>query len=194
VTCFVPWSASFFICSIIDLGPADVRDDAVGAELVAASHDTDKGLIGYAFILDAEDGLKLFKGVGLVVSCLRADFLGYCEGLIFFGECSGDESGYPWYLCGSADKALGHTADDTDYKIGSGLLDVFEMTEVREHPLFGVVANGAGVYQDDIGLLDGVREAEACFFEGGSHEGGVQLVHLAPEALYMYSFLIHVDA
>jgi hypothetical protein len=67
------------------------------------------------------------------------------------------------------------------------------VAEVGKYALLGVVANRAGVYQDDIGLLNTIGKAEAFFFEGGSHQGGVQLVHLATEALYMYGLLIHVD-
>jgi hypothetical protein len=112
------------------------------------------------FVVGIIEGFEIFEGG--VVGVGAADVVGYGDEFLFFGEGGDDELCYLRDTGGAADdvdgfvfeelraEALGHASDDGDYEIGAGLLRVLEVTQVGEDPLFGVVADGAGV--DDINI------------------------------------------
>jgi hypothetical protein len=78
---------------------------------------------------------------------------------------------------------LGHTADDADDQIGPALFDVLEMAKLREDALLGVLADGAGIYQDNVGFLDVICQREACLHKARTDQGGIELIHLTPKGL-----------
>ena len=55
------------------------------------------------------------------------------------------------------------------------------MTEVAVKLVVGVLADAAGVEENDVGVLDVVGGLHAVGFEQASQALGVVLVHLAPE-------------
>ena len=58
-------------------------------------------------------------------------------------------------------RALRHAAAQADDLLGVGLFRVGQGAEIAVHALFRVVADGAGVEHDDVGLLGPVRKAAA---------------------------------
>jgi len=63
---------------------------------------------------------------------------------------------------------------------------VLEMTQMGEHPLLGVIAHRAGIYQDDVSFFNAVSKTESGLFERRSYKGRIQLVHLAPVGLEVH--------
>ena len=57
--------------------------------------------------------------------------------------------------------------------------------------LFGMVPYRTGVDQHDIGVLDVIGQGVPGIGQGRGHQGTVQLVHLAAEALDMDFWIIH---
>ena len=56
---------------------------------------------------------------------------------------------------------LGHAAADADHQAGVLLFELFQRTDIAEHPLLGVLTHGTGVEQDEVGVLDIVTQAVA---------------------------------
>ncbi len=147
------------------------------------------------------EGFEIFEGgVGGVGT---ADVAGYGDEFLLSGEGGDDELRYLRDMGGAANnvdglmfeelraESLGHATDDGDDEVGAGFFCVFEVAEVGKHPLFGMVADGAGVDDNDVGGSVVVAESEACVLEGGGDEGGVELVHLAAEVFYVHFCGIH---
>ncbi len=86
-----------------DLRAADVGDDAVRTEVVAAAHYADEGLAGEVFISAVEDRFKLIEGEIFSVIGLLADFVFYTQELGFFIESGTDELRDLRNLGGTAD-------------------------------------------------------------------------------------------
>ena len=82
---------------------------------------------------------------------------------------------------------LRHTAEHPE--LLALLLKGFEVGEAVEDLLLGLVADGAGVVQDQIGLLDGLHPAVALGNERADHLFGVVHVHLAAEGFQVERFL-----
>src|SRR5262249_56632162 len=72
-----------------------------------------------------------------------------------------------------------HAAHQADGTSGPCALGGLELPEPREHLLLGLLANGAGVEQDQIGVVRAFRELVALVPEQSCHTLGVVLVHLA---------------
>lgn len=194
-----------FLGAAGDLGAANVGDDAVCAEVVAAAHDADKRLgfdvVGVGIVLHLEGIQCMGFGWG---GC-GADVCGYGDavavGSVF--QCGGEHVGDLWYLCGACDdihggmgeqlepEPLSHTAHDGNDGIGAGLLEVLEVAEMREDAVLGVGADGAGVYQNGVGVGGFVGDVESGVFERGGYQRRIKLVHLAAEGLYVDFSLSH---
>ena len=58
-------------------------------------------------------------------------------------------------------RLLGHAAADADDEFGIFFLELLERADVAEHALLGMFAHGAGVEQDEVGLLERIGQAEA---------------------------------
>ena len=56
---------------------------------------------------------------------------------------------------------MGHAAADADHQAGVLLFELFQRTDIAEHPLLGVLTHGTGVEQDEVGVLDIVTQAVA---------------------------------
>ena len=76
---------------------------------------------------------------------------------------------------------LGQAAADRDLQLGPSLLDRLQMPEVPVELVVGVLADAAGVEDDNVGLVQVLGAGHAVC---GQHRGdalGVVFVHLAPE-------------
>ena len=76
---------------------------------------------------------------------------------------------------------LGPAAADADHAVGSLALEPLGLAEVSDEPVVGVLADRAGVEQDQVGLFAALGLAVAERLEHPLHPLGVVLVHLAPE-------------
>ena len=86
---------------------------------------------------------------------------------------------------------LGHAADDRDDQAGPVLLEMLEMAQIREDPVLRVLPHRAGIDHDGVGLLDAVGQPKTGVLERGGDQAGIQLVHLAAEALDMNGAIFH---
>ena len=81
---------------------------------------------------------------------------------------------------------LGDTANDGEFL--SLFLKFFEIVEAVEDLLLGLVADGTGVVEDEVGLLDGVDPAISLGDERTDDLLGVVYIHLASEGFDKESF------
>ena len=79
---------------------------------------------------------------------------------------------------------LGHTAAQTYDLLRVAALGVHQGAQVAEHPLLGVFPDGAGVDDDDAGLLLVVGKAEAHLGQIAPDALGVRLVLLTAIGVY----------
>ena len=131
-------------------GP-DVGDDAVGAEVVAPVHDGYPGL--HLVLADHRDALG--DGAGLVGGLEDAAPVGE-QGMEHLGELpQGVGAEHQIHVAvGLADLLgdpglLGHTAAQTDELVRVAALGVDQGPQIAQHPLLGVLPDGAGVDDDD---------------------------------------------
>jgi hypothetical protein len=68
------------------------------------------------------------------------------------------------------------------------------MAKMGDDTLFGMLTNGAGVYQNDVRFLDTVAKYKSRIFKRRVYQGRIQLIHLAPEAFNMYCFAAHIGS
>ena len=160
-------------------------DDAVGAVFVAAADDADEGL---------EFGAV--RGVGADEVVGDGGGWGVFEGMLLAAGFDGgfEEGGELMELGWAAEEvdlfhaveerfavAFGHAAQDADDEVGILFFAGFEFAYSRPDFLFGFVADGAGVVEDDVGGFDVGGEVVAVGAELGFDEFGVEDVHLAAE-------------
>jgi len=141
----------------------DVGDDAVGAEVVAPVHDGHPGL--YLVLAHHRDALG--DGAGLV---------GNLENAAPAGEQGVDKLGELPQHVGAEHQVhmaeglfdlvshvllLSHAAAHADDLVRVAALHVDQGPQVAQHPLLGMLPDGAGVQDDDLGLLLLVGEAVA---------------------------------
>ena len=136
------------------LPPTDVGHDAVGAEVVAAVHDAHPRL----HPLLAHQGDALGDGAGLVGNVEDAPPAGHqaVEQLREPPEGVGAEDQIHLPV-GVLDLLrhvglLGHAAAHADELAGLGPLGVHQRAQVAQHPLLGVLPDGAGVDDNQVGL------------------------------------------
>ena len=168
------------------LPPPDIGDDAVGAEIVAAVHDGDPGLDG-ALPPDRE---ALGDGAGLV---------GGVEDAAPAGEDPPEELREPPEGVGPEDQVhvaeglpellhvvglLHHAAAQAEDLAGVGLFLVDQGPHVAQHPLLGVLPDGAGIDDDDVGLGLLFGKAVAHLAEEAPDALRVGLVLLAPVGVH----------
>src|SRR5215218_911111 len=77
--------------------------------------------------------------------------------------------------------ALGPAAADADHALGVALLERLRLVQVGDEPRVRLLADRAGVEEDQISVLAGGRLRVAERLEHALHALGVVLVHLAPE-------------
>ena len=139
----------------------DVGDDAVGAEVVAPVHDGHPGL--HLVLAHHRDALG--NGAGLVGDLEDASPAGE-QGVDKLGELPqhvGAEHQVHvaeglFDLVGHV-LLLGHAAAHADDLVRVAALHVDQGAQVAQHPLLRVLPDGAGVQDDDLGLLLLVGEA-----------------------------------
>ena len=70
------------------------------------------------------------------------------------------------------------------------------MSQMRDDTLLGMLADRAGVDQDDVGLFDGFDQGKARLLKRGTDQSRIQLVHLAAKAfdvhLQITDFRFHI--
>src|SRR3990170_3855266 len=151
------------------LAATPVGDDAVGAELVAAMDD---GHVGGRAVGRDEGGRP-----ELAAQVLEADGLHDRLELLRAGE-DVDEGVAALELVGlQAD----HAAHDGDSELLALAAQLLQRAQLADRPLLGVVADRAGVEDDQVGLLRPGRLRPAEATEAGGQLLGVRLVHLAAD-------------
>ncbi len=80
---------------------------------------------------------------------------------------------------------LGHAADDADHDVRLVHLAVFQFAEPRPDFVLGVLADGAGVVEDDIRLLAIFDRFVPLGAELTQDELGIEHVHLAAEGFHV---------
>ena len=159
----------------------DIGHDAVGAEVIAAVHDGHPGL----HLVLAHHGDALGDGAGQV---------GGLEHPAPGGEQAVDKLRKAPQHLGAKDQVhmavgfldflshmglLGHAAAQADELAGVAALHVDQRPQVTQHPLLGVLPDGAGVDDDDVGLLLVLGEAVAHLPKIAPDALGVGLILLA---------------
>ncbi len=82
-----------------------------------------------------------------------------------------------------AAETLRHAADNADHHLRPMLSQVLQTAEMGKDAILRMLSHRARVDEYNIGILDAAGQAETCLFERSTHQGRVQLVHLAAEAL-----------
>src|SRR5262249_40858505 len=177
------------------LRTADAGNDAVGAELVAADHDADVGL----------KAVGPQRRVAERVVALEAAFDLRARGLFPIqteGELRltalfhrGDEFRQLSELSGTANDVhvrrsvedvllifLRHAAEDADDLVGVALLVSAEPAESAVDFLLGVLADAAGVEEDDVGLSRLVGQDVALPAQRTDDQLAVEDVHLTADS------------
>ena len=160
-----------------DLAPARRGHDAVRAHAVAAHADLDPPLV-IALPLGRKmpgEALELEEALG--GERVAGQELGQLVDLAG-AERDVDEREAREHLV--LDR-LGPAAADADYAVGALALEPLGLAEVGDESVVGVLADRAGVEQDQVGLLTATGLGVAERLEHPLHPLGVVLVHLAPE-------------
>ncbi len=169
-------------------------DDAVGAHVVAPFGDGDVGLD--AFDMAALDPLFGDEILYLVIPGEPlgvADPFALLDGLDHLGELE--------EIVGSEDHVdglvpledffaflLGDAARDANNEAGVGLFTVPQGADEAIDFIFRIVADGTGVYEDEIGLVLVFRELIAFALQHGPHLKAVVFIHLTAESFYVCTF------
>ncbi len=166
------------------LAAAGVGHHAVGAEVVAAAHDGDEG--ADAVLIQPHRG---DFGVGLLGGEQHVDPLAARLGLadqarqIAVGIGPGDDVDPGGALDELLSQTLGHAADDADDERGTGFPQPFHLGQAAPDALLGVVADGAGIDEDDVGLLGIVGMDVALLLHDRDDDLRIADVHLAAVGL-----------
>ena len=80
---------------------------------------------------------------------------------------------------------LGHASADTDDEPRIALLELFQRTDVAEHPMLGVFPHRAGIEQDEVRLLHVVTDAKANIHQNAAQLFAVIHVLLAAVAVHV---------
>ncbi len=159
---------------------AGVGDDAVGAELVAALDDGDVAAVGVG--AGGEVGLEGEVGLA-VVEAGDAGFAGFEAGEhvgeVAVGGGPGDQRDVGGLVEDALALLLGYAAEDGE--LFAFALEALVLVEAVEDLLFGLVADGAGVVEDQAGVGLVLDAGVALLLEGADDFFGVMGVHLAAE-------------
>ena len=179
-------------------GAAGIGDDAVGTDVVAAAHDGDEGGDAEAVGADGADvGIGLVAGeLHVHLGIVRADG-GQQTGKAAVGVRAHDKVHHAAFQQ-LVLEALGHAADDADKGCravgGPAALLLREAGDAAVDALLGVVADRAGVREDEVRLLHHFRPVIAVVTENGEDDFGVTHVHLASVGLDIYKLSCHLHA
>ena len=86
---------------------------------------------------------------------------------------------------------LGHTTEDADDGIGVALLKAAPMLESVPDLLFGILTDGAGIHESQIGPFQLRRRLIAGLIQDGKHDFRVRHIHLAAVGLDIYLLFLH---
>ena len=145
------------------LPPAHIGHDAVGAEVIAAVHNGQPR----AEARIAADGHFLDHGValgrGFQIALAAAHTLRQHGGQTVDAVHAEHQINIWVALTQLFDNMglLRHTAADADHQAGVLLLELFQCAHVAENALLGVFAHGAGVEQNQVGVLDVITQTVA---------------------------------
>ena len=153
--------------------PASERDDAVGTELVAALNDRHVGGDrGGAFRVDR--GPELAAEIGPRRQIEDADDV---VEVLRLGE--GVDVGEA--LAQGVVLGANHAAHDGDLEVGVVLFEGAQIGELGGRPVLGVLAHGASVDDDEVGVLGAVGGLPAEASQAGAEFGAVGDVHLTAD-------------
>ncbi len=164
------------------LGTARGGHDAIRAAVVAAALDRDPGLHApeaaraevLVVLLEVEVGRAEALAVAGAVDQRRQHAVGVGSDDELDAGVGREESGA---------EALGHAAGDAED--GTGLEVATQLAEAADDALFGVLADGAGVDEHDVGADRGVLRDVAFGLQLAVHQLGVADVHLAAVGFYV---------
>ena len=157
-----------------------IGNHAVGAEVVASAHDAHEGAHAVAVEAHRSD-----LGIGLLSREQHIDPLAAGLGLAHQARqvAVGIRPGHHIDGIRSLDKlllqALGHAADDADHQTRTFAAVAFHLGQAPPDPLLGVVADRAGVDQDDVRLGDPLRIDIALLLHECDDDLRIADVHLA---------------
>ena len=124
---------------------------------------------------DSERMKGMLESLGYAEAEARAD-----ADLILFNTCSIREKADERFVA-HLGEARALKRRDPDHAVGTLALEPFGLAQVRDEPVVGVLADRAGVEQDQVGLVAGLGLAVAERLEHPLHPLGIVLIHLAPE-------------
>ena len=184
------------------LASAHIGHDAVGAEVVAAVHDAQPGL----HVPGAAHGQTL-RHHALARRGVEHALAGVPRALIKLGEAPKlvraehkvDHAEALFQLLGHV-RLLDHAAADRHQQVWVLRLGVDKRADVAQHAHLRVLADGAGVHDDEVGLALAVGEAVAHQLDVAAYLLAVRLVLLAaigvhqrqrppPRGLYALAYL-----
>ncbi len=84
---------------------------------------------------------------------------------------------------------FGHTADEAHFESGVAAFEPAEMLKPVAHGLFGLVAHGTGIDQDQVGGFGAVGNGITLALEDGSHDFAVVGVHLTTVGFDIYGLM-----
>ena len=169
------------------LPSAGVRHNAVGAEVVAATHDANEA--GYLLADTCREDVSVSLGSAEL----------YVDGLMSLFAL-GDEirqvkicirPGYKVHMVVTQEflaHALGHTTNHANHSA----LVVFASGEFLQavlYTLLGVIADGAGVQNNDVCMTELISQFGISGLENSCHHLAVRHVHLASVGLYVECFV-----
>ena len=170
------------------LGPAGIGHHAVGAYVVASSHDGNKGRYAASVRANGGDvGISLFPGQQYVnLRGVRADGLQQAgPGTVGIG------AHHQVHLAGFQElvlQAFGHASHDANQKAWLCGTQLVKDLDASPNALLGVVTDTAGVGHYQVGLLHHFRAFIAGIGKDGEDDLGVVHVHLTPVGFNISSF------
>src|SRR5439155_965726 len=166
---------------------ASERHDAVGAELVTAFDDGDVSAMRIA--ARRKLGFEALVGLAIVEAGRPLPFLDLDQHLrqIAVRRRSADHGNVRCALENFLALLLGDTSQDGEFL--SLRLKLFVIGEAMKDLLFGLIADGAGVVEDEAGVFDGRNLAIALGNERADDFLGVMDIHLAAEGFEVEGFL-----
>jgi hypothetical protein len=171
---------------------ARVGDDAVGAELVAAFDDGDVATMrigaGDEWRLEGLIGLAVVKAGDALLPCFEA---GEHVGEIAIGGRAGDERDVGRLVENLFALLLGDAAEDG--KLFALSLQLLVLVQAVKDLLFGFVADGTGVVEDQPGVGFILDAGVSLLLQRADDFFGVMGVHLASKGFDIKS-LAHLDS
>ena len=159
-----------------DLLASGVRDDAVGAEFIAAPNDR---YIGFDFVVPfCDEIIEIFFKSVVRFQDLLFSVKDFVDRMSQIGDVIGsdDEIEVREFSKQGIFFCLGHAPCDPDD--GLFFLRAPELSELAHDFPFGEIADGAGIEDEEVGRFFVWSWGKAPFFEETRHDFGVELIHL----------------